>query len=76
MFWNAFLKELHIWPKYHRGGVLPFFGPMSEGEKHFFGIFGHNRLSKSAGRKNNDQKPNIFSEADNMKFYAVLLHLL
>ena len=36
--------------------------------------FKHFRLFNSAGRKNNVQKPNTFSEANKMKIYAVLSH--
>ena len=36
--------------------------------------FDHFRLFKSSGRKDGVQKPNTFSEANKMKFYAVLVH--
>ena len=40
----------------------------------FFSTFDHFTLFKSAGRKNSVQNPNTFSEADNIKFHAVLSH--
>ena len=42
--------------------------------EHFSWTFDHFRLFKSSGRKDGVQKPNTFSEANRMKFYAVLLH--
>ena len=36
--------------------------------------FYHYRLSKSVGIKNNVQRFNIFSKANNTKIYALLLH--
>ena len=33
-------------------------------------------LSKSVGMKNNVQRPNRFSKANNMKMYAVLSHFV
>ena len=41
--------------------------------EHFFGLF-TSRLFKKAGRKNSVQKPTTFSEANKIKFYAVLSH--
>ena len=40
----------------------------------FFNSFCHIRLFKSVGRNNSVPKPNLFSEANKMKFYAVLSH--
>ena len=42
--------------------------------EHFFWTFDHFRLFKSSGRKDSVQKPNTFSEANKMNFYAVLSH--
>ena len=42
--------------------------------EHFFPTFDHFRLFKSAGSKNSVEKPNIFSEANNIKLYTVLSH--
>ena len=42
--------------------------------EHFSWTFDHFRLFKSSGRKDGVQKPNTFSEANKMKFYAVLSH--
>ena len=40
--------------------------------EHFSRTFDHFRLFKSSGRKDGVQKPNTFSEANILKFYAVL----
>ena len=50
-------------------------GGMPKILEHFSWTFDHFRLFKSSGRKGGVQKPNTFSEANVMKFYAVLLHL-
>ena len=42
--------------------------------EHFSWTFDHFRLFKSSGRKDGVQKPNTFSEANKIKFHAVLLH--
>ena len=42
--------------------------------EHFSWTFDHLKLFKSFGRKDGVQKPNTFSEADNIKFHAVLSH--
>ena len=42
--------------------------------EHFSWTFDHFRLFLSSGRKDGVQKPNTFSEANKIKFYAVLSH--
>ena len=42
--------------------------------EHFSWTFDDFRLFKSSGRKDGVQKPNIFSEVNKMKYYAVLSH--
>ena len=42
--------------------------------EHFFWTSEHIRLFKSTRRKNSVEKPKTFSEAKEMKIYAVLLH--
>ena len=42
--------------------------------EHLSWTFGHFRLFLSSGKKDGVQKPNTFSDANKMKFYAGLSH--
>ena len=44
--------------------------------EHFYWTFDQLRLFKSSGRMDGVQKPNTLSEANRMKFYAVLSHFV
>ena len=56
-------KQFSIWVKCPRGG-----GAVPKPLENFCWTFCHIRLLENAGRKNSVQKPNTFSEADQMGF--------
>ena len=75
-FYWFYIVEFHhtsfeFWQNVQRGGWV--WACQNIGALFFF-TFYHFRLFKSAGRKNSVQKPTTFSEANKMKFHAVLSH--